>query len=308
MQEKMSYAGQSDSYLESHEILSHYLGISVSVTQIQRVTNIYGALLEQKREEEGVIESPELNKKEVVYVEADGSMIFTREQGWKEVKVGRIFKESDCLEAGGERGWIRHSEYDAYLGDSKRFIDRFEQKLEPYSRLGRRLIFISDGALWIKNWIADCFPQAIQILDWYHAIAHLSNFAQEHFKDNLEREQWIKQQESLLHDSKVEQVIENIEQLPCFKKNIRKIRQNLLQYYEANKSRMDYKAYRSMGAGIIGSGAIEAAHRNVVQKRLKQSGQRWSKRGAQHVLALRCTNLSGRWNNVVDLINCKKAA
>jgi len=27
----------------------------------------------------------------MMYVEADGSMILTREEGWSEVKVGRIF-------------------------------------------------------------------------------------------------------------------------------------------------------------------------------------------------------------------------
>ncbi|MEO8764779.1 MAG: hypothetical protein ABI416_10850 [Ginsengibacter sp.] len=36
--------------------------------------------------------------------------------------------------------------------------------------------------------------------------------------------------------------------------------------------------------GIIGSGAIESAHRTVIQKRMKLSGQRWSKCGAQNIL------------------------
>ena len=42
---------------------------------------------------------------------------------------------------------------------------------------------------------------------------------------------------------------------------------------------MDYQQYQNTGAGIIGSGAIEAANREVVQKRMKLSGQRWSKIG-----------------------------
>ena len=47
---------------------------------------------------------------------------------------------------------------------------------------------------------------------------------------------------------------------------------------------MDYKRYKTIEAGLIGSGAIESAHRTVVQKRLKQSGQRWSNSGAQNML------------------------
>ncbi|NQY00715.1 MAG: hypothetical protein HRT70_06235 [Flavobacteriaceae bacterium] len=65
---------------------------------------------------------------------------------------------------------------------------------------------------------------------------------------------------------------------------------------------MDYQQYQNTGAGIIGSGAIEAANREVVQKRMKLSGQRWSKIGAQNMLTLRTTKLSDKWNRVVNLI------
>jgi hypothetical protein len=308
MQEKMAYAGQSDCYAESQEILSTYLLTEVSITQVQRVTNKYGALLEEQRQEEEASDTLKINKDEIIYIEADGSMIYTREEGWKEFKVGRFFKESDCLEVGGERGWISHSEYDAFLGDSKRFTSRFEQKLEPYCHLGKRLVFISDGAPWIKNWVEDTYPSAIQILDWYHAIEHLADFALQYFEEEVQRKKWIERQEALLNKSKTEQVIVNIKELAPPSVAIEKCRQGLIQYYESNKNRMDYKKYRSIGTGIIGSGAIEAAHRNLVQKRLKQSGQRWSKRGAQHILALRCVNLSEKWNKVIDLINLNKAA
>lgn len=309
MQEKMAYAGQSDCYAEGQEIISKYLLVEVSTTQMQRVTNTYGKLMEQQREEEETSCEPlEIKSDEVVYAQADGSMIFTREEGWKEVKVGRIFKESDCLEVGGKRGWIRHSEYDAYLGESKKFAWRFEQKVEPYRHLDARLIFITDGAVWIKNWIEDAYPRALQILDWYHAVEHLGTFASEYFQDAALRQQWMEDQKSLLRNSQPESVIDNIKKLSITKSRIKGIRKNLIAYYESNKKRMDYKKYSSIGAGIIGSGAIEAAHRTVVQKRLKQSGQRWSKTGAQHVLALRCANLSQRWSDVVELISQKRAA
>ncbi len=64
--------------------------------------------------------------------------------------------------------------------------------------------------------------------------------------------------------------------------NIKRIGKNsetahqLISYYTHNKNRMNYQDYVKIGCGIIGSGAIESAHRTVVQKRMKQSGQRWS--------------------------------
>ena len=53
---------------------------------------------------------------------------------------------------------------------------------------------------------------------------------------------------------------------------------------------------------LIGSGAIEAAHRNVIQKRLKLSGQRWTVKGAQQVANLRVCEKSNDWDKVVSLI------
>src|SRR5690606_12224932 len=72
-----------------------------------------------------------------------------------------------------------------------------------------------------------------------------------------------------------------------------------IHYYEMNIDRMDYKYYKTIGAGIIGSGAIESAHRTVVQKRMKQSGQRWSINGAQNMLNLRVTYMNENWDNVI---------
>lgn len=69
---------------------------------------------------------------------------------------------------------------------------------------------------------------------------------------------------------------------------------------------MDYKAYKGIGAGLIGSGAIESAHRTVVQKRMKQSAQRWTNKGAQNMLNLRVLTMNQQWDKVVQLI--KKAA
>ena len=47
---------------------------------------------------------------------------------------------------------------------------------------------------------------------------------------------------------------------------------------------------------FVGSGVIEAGCKTVVGKRLKQSGMRWSVRGADAIIALRCCILSGRFD------------
>lgn len=71
-----------------------------------------------------------------------------------------------------------------------------------------------------------------------------------------------------------------------------------MNYYSSNAYQIDYSRYKKIGAGIIGSGAIDpiaigSAHRTVVQKRMKQSGQRWSYEGAQNMLNLRVIRMNG---------------
>jgi hypothetical protein len=77
-----------------------------------------------------------------------------------------------------------------------------------------------------------------------------------------------------------------------------KAAEQLINYYTSNKVRMNYPLYRSLGCGIIGSGAIESAHRTLIQKRMKQSGQRWSCEGVQHMLNLRMVRQNNDWNKI----------
>lgn len=304
MQELMIYAGQTDCYENCNDVIDKFLDISVSTSQVHRVTDTYGKEIGKTINEHTIL-TP-LKKEEVLYVQADGSMLLTREEGWKEVKLGRIFKSSDCIHAAGKPGWISNSQYVAHLGSHKKFTDQMEHLIDSYSYPESKLIFITDGAPWLKNWIEDAYPSSHSMLDYYHACEYLHAFSREYFTDQAKEKQWIEEQKELLLDSRVQDVISNVERLNSTKKEARKLK----EYYQANIGRMDYKAYQQMGCGIIGSGAIESAHRKVIQKRLKQSGQRWSKEGAQNMLNLRVIKCNNQWNKIVALtkMEFRKAA
>jgi len=308
MQELMVYAGQFDCYVRCNEVIKKFMHVEVSSAQVYRVTDLYGETLGKTDTTTRTLLP--VKQEEILYVEADGSMILTREDGWKEVKVGRLFKSGDCMKtndlAAGKPGGIRHSQYLAHLGDSLQFTTQMDEVIESYGALGNRLVFISDGAPWIRNWIQDTFPDAESILDYYHASQHLYEFVNLHFKDIQSGKEWGKAQEKLLLESNVSNVIKNIQALGAVKKEAQK----LIDYYINNIERMEYKRYRQIGCGIIGSGAIESAHRTVVQKRIKLSGQRWSKAGAQNMLNLRVTSMNEKWDRVIELVktNFKQAA
>jgi len=295
MQQLMTYCGQLDSYEKSNEVLKEMLQIEVSDTQIYRVTDFYGKAVAATVNEEPVL-SP-LKADEVMYAQADGSMILTREEGWSEVKVGRIFKSSDCLHADGKPGWISHSQYTAHLGGHKEFTKTLDILIDKYGNIGDRLVFVSDGATWIKNWIEDAFPKAVSILDYYHACEHLHEFSSSIFIDRGKEKIWTDKQKERLLKGEVKIVISNIKRIG---KNT-EAANNLISYYSKNKNRMKYQEYVKIGCGIIGSGAIESAHRTLVQKRMKQSGQRWSWKGAQNMLNLRVVRKNNDWNKIIEL-------
>src|SRR6218665_976933 len=238
-------------------------------------------------------------KKTMGYVMADGSMIRTRaKEPWKEVKAGRAFKSSDCLKMDEKPSVIRHSQYVAHLGNRKGFTEKTDPLIESFGCLKERLVFIAEGAVWLRNWISDSYPEAISILDFFHASEYLYDYAKVVFKeDELKTKQWADRQKELLLDSRLQKVRENIREIaPC-----KSMAKKIIKYYQDNADRMDYKRYLPIGLGIIGSGAIESAHRTVVQKRLKLSGQRWTISGAQNMLNLRAIDMSHKWDKVIEL-------
>jgi hypothetical protein len=68
-------------------------------------------------------------------------------------------------------------------------------------------------------------------------------------------------------------------------------------YFERNAHRMRYAHFRKLGM-FIGSGHIEAACKQIVWQRAKQSGMHWTTDGAADIIALRCQHASGRWDEL----------
>ena len=296
--------GQSQVFEDGESLLAELLSIHISARQIQRVSEYYGEELEKQLAEE-ITEKAEvkssLNPEDDIYVMADGSMVYTREEGWKELKLGRIFAAADRVKIQADRSAITKSLYVAHLGEHEVFCRKMEAYVDRY----KNKICIADGAKWIWNWIENTYPESIQILDYYHAVEKLSPFALAQWECPEARKKWIEEQKEKLLNNQVVEVIQTIQRTITRNKEGQEAKEIILRYYEQNKSRMQYKTYKDKGL-LIGSGPMEAAHRNVVQQRLKLSGQRWTTQGAQYIVNLRANKKSQQWDMVTQLI--KKAA
>lgn len=304
----MCLTAQDRVFEEAEEQFEAFLGISVSAKQIQRVSEYYGAQLEESeknyQEASPCVPLISKEKEEVVYITTDGSMVYTREEEWKEMKVGRIYSESSRIPLQKRRTAVMDSLYVCTLGNNKDFIKKFEPYVEPY----KHKVFIADGAKWIWNWVEDFYSDSVQILDFYHAVEKLGAYAALVYKDVGERRQWLDLQKQRLKADEIDKVLEELKETAANTKETTQAGKNLkdvIRYYENNRERMKYGSFLKKGY-LIGSGAIESAHRNVIQQRLKLSGQRWSINGAQRIANLRAYRKSNRWESVVGQI--KKAA
>jgi len=302
MQSLISLLAQDAVFEGASRLLKSLLLIDLSEKQIQRVSQFYGSQIDpiiKADQTEYICQLDSVKgKDEHTYVMVDGAMLFTREDKWKENKLARIFHESQNVDIQKDRNEIVDTVYVSHLGSINEFLPKVERHL---SYVKNKKVFVADGAKWIWNWINDNYPGAVQILDYFHAIEKIEHVAKHQFSEFDQKKKWLDAQKELLLNDQVYQVIQNLKSLRSKNQTVVQAKHLAIQYYEEHEERMMYKTYKDKGL-LIGSGPIEAAHRNVIQQRLKLSGQRWTIKGAQSIANLRCYNKSGQWRIIDSLI------
>ena len=95
---------------------------------------------------------------------------------------------------------------------------------------------------------------------------------------------------------KIESLVKQLRSFPAPSPDAAELLRVEAEYFERNRERMRYPAFRRQKL-FVGSGVIEARCRTVIAKRLKQSGMFWSVPGANAIIALRCCQLNGRFED-----------
>ena len=300
LQETLCMLGQSVVFAEASELCDELLNIEISSSQIQRVCRYYGELIDpivEKDLEEHIPKLEGVTADDNIYVMVDGSMLFTRPKEWKEIKLARIFNQRKIVPINRKRNELVESIYVSHMGGVEKFFPKLERYLVDYNKK----IVIGDGASWIWRWAEDNYPGAIQILDFYHAKEKLVLFANLQFKDDKKRKVWVKEYSDKLREDLVEEVIVQLSRLRSRNVKAKEAKKKIIKYFTDHSERMMYKTFTNKGL-LIGSGPIEAAHRNVLQQRMKLSGQKWTISGANAIANLRCYRKSGAWNKIKNII------
>jgi hypothetical protein len=169
--------------------------------------------------------------------------------------------------------------------------------------LCEELVFVCDGAVWIWKMIERHFPNAVQIVDWYHASEYLPPVAEAAFgKDTPEYHAWLAQARTQLWEGQIEALIHDCQLFASIPAAAKAVHDGV-SYFTNNQKRMDYARFRQLGY-FIGSGTVESGGKQIAGLRLKRAGARWTESGAVSTAKARAAWLSGQWD---DLANCRAA-
>lgn len=231
---------------------------------------------------------------EKAYVLADGTMIHA-EGEWHEIRVASVAAEDAQQEV-------------LKVDHRARFLacDDFGWQLLLLARQAgyhkaRLRVFLADGARWLWDLAATHFPDAIQILDWYHLAEHVHRAAAVLFGEGSQAAKcWSEARKSELWNGRAAHTIRCLKTLykQTRAQGKRETLRQLIGYLENNRDRIRYPRYRALGLRI-GSGQVEGACKTLVGGRCKQAGMRnWNQRGAESVLRLRAALQTGQFDDL----------
>lgn len=307
------------SYQKAETHLAETGGIGVPARQIQRVVQRVGPDAQAWQEREVHARQCERCEAPVFYVSADGTGTPMR----REALAGRRGKQADgtaktrqvylgCVFTQHKVDAQGHPVRD---WDSTTYVSSLDS-IEEFGPLLRReairrgmgtagkVVLLIDGAEGLAHMGRLCFKDALQIVDFYHALEHAGEVVEallgtkEHPEYKARLRRWAKR---LLRNG-VSGLITQSRQEARPRGRTATV-EEALRYFVNNVPRMQYGTFRAQRL-FIGSGVIEAGCKTLIGSRCKQSGMFWSVSGAENILAFRCIHASRRleafWKTRLD--------
>lgn len=305
----LALAGVEASFEEGRRKIQRYLGIEVSDNTIRKETELFGQL-QAKAEQEWKAKSQDPGylqervrqanqKQERIYGSLDGVMTPLKGE-WRELKVVCWYQAEQVTRSKPRRHHGKPTDQPAELQTKNitYFADQSfgelvwatgcQREVDRYAEI----VFIADGAAWIWRLVEDYYPNAVQIVVWYHACEYLAPIAQAAFpNDPAAHKNWLEQTREDLWQGRIQDVLVACRALDArAPEPVRKA----VSYYTHNEKRMNYAFLREQGY-LIGSGTVESACKQIALLRLCCAGARWSKDGLVQTAKARAAWLSHAW-------------
>ena len=296
-------AGAQHSFAEAEELLADLCGWQISDERLRQACHEEARrIAEWQAKNPAATEAfPKANG--VVEFQTDGVKVNT-DTGRRDMKIG-IFAKRPLGAAATPEQWDTRSLPKPSVRNafaSIESIDTFAPQWRQWmQRLGitapASITVLGDGAEWIWDHAQVQFPGAIGVLDIYHASKYISDAAKALFGDGTpEATAWLDQgRQTLLADGWYG-ICEHIaatlstENTPQRQKAV----EGLTSYLAKHTEHLNYRLRLHQGKSI-GSGMVEGAAKNMIGKRLKQTGAQWNVANANKMAELCCLNYSSQW-------------
>jgi hypothetical protein len=293
--------GVQDAFGTARDTLKELTLLELSPSSIHKASLMMGAgvmaveegLKRRSQDLDGQLEQRRRGQKpHRLYGSLDGFMV-PLEDGWHEMKAGTWWTTRERRDGSLAAQDIH---YYVDLLPAEQFSDLvWATGFAHLADQAEELIFVADGADWIWRIVEQHYPQAVQIVDWYHACQYIAPVAQAAFQDQSEHEAWVERVTDHLWNGELDAVIGACaHHIRPHLKPEDDPAQKAVTYYSNNRQRMNYPAYRAQGY-MIGSGSMESGCKQIGSERLKIAGARWSPDGARILAKARAAYLSGDW-------------
>lgn len=315
----LALLGVQTSFDEAKRLAQQLLLLDISDNSIRKTTRAMGQMQKeleaawiQKSQSPAFLQQQTRQKKKApkrLYGSIDGVQVPVGKE-WRELKVGCWYLvdplpkrqwPSRFKERIGQLETLKATEIEYYCDITE--ADNFSKLLwargcQRLADQAEEVVFVADGAKWIWRLVAENFPHAVQILDWYHALEYLTPIAHARFTEDEKRSIWLEEMKTHLWFSRTQTVIDACLEL-CSHSQAAVPAAAAVTYYTNNLRRMDYVYFREQGY-MIGSGTIESGCKQIGTMRLKRSGAHWTETGAILVGKARAAWLSGQWDSLAS--------
>jgi hypothetical protein len=294
----LAIAGVNMAFEKAQRSIEKFLLIDVSDNTIRKQTQLMGekqgqleAQWIQDSQNETWLQNRERTIENVpdrLYGSMDGAQVPIGEE-WRELKSLSWYRVTAVY--GQDQHKAQEISYHSEIAPAQEFgYLLWATGVRRLADKAKELIFVCDGAVWIWKLVSRYFPDAVQIVDWYHACEYLTPIADAVFSQDAERQTWLQKVKDWLWNGKIKNVICSCQ--PYLHHRLAAdAAQRAVTYYTNNQHRMDYAEYRKKGYWI-GSGTVESACKQIATARLKIAGARWTFPGAIATAKARSTWLS----------------
>lgn len=294
-------AGASWSFDAAAQHLAEFCGLKTSDNTIRKVCHEQAGEMAQWRHTVSDAHAEFRQTAGEVEFETDGTSVNTRD-GWREMRLG-IFAKRETGEPTTPAKWDDRklpspAARVAFAAIEK--ADRFTSRWRRWAgRLGvsrdTSVHAVADGAKWIWEGLEGQFCHLDGVLDIYHALEHIAEAAR---VVDTGAGGWLDQSRRTLLARGWPGLAAELEATrQATRSRKKRAAIDSLQQYLGNHTRhLDYAAQLAAGR-TIGSGMVEGACKNVIGRRLKQTGARWRIRRANRMATLATTLYSNEWDH-----------